>query len=190
MIIRVHCKPLILYQDKQYRVYRDRDANLRVEQGRSYSFSNPDGTREECKGWFEISRFYPYQSQYRWATRKNKLALNKEYTVKGIDFINHWKQLLDQGIWEVRCENWDGLGTPCPIQIERDGAQLCPIRFSYMGYGGGLSSTVPCPGKCPGPLNHSALRRICAPTTCDEYGISMHDLAKIRYDIRERCNVA
>lgn len=187
------CRPLVLYEKDSYRVWRDGRAKIYIQQYKEYTIHEGDvGFNGVTAGhyWQDLTIFWGATFSYAGSSRKRKLALNKKFAAKGKAWIDRWKLLLSSSMWEVKCDDWDGQGTPCPIQREReDGTLGCPIRFFFMGYSGSYPASHPLPGKCTGPLNYKHGRNPCVPsgsTNSDKHGFSMLDLARVRNEIWQR----
>jgi len=183
---RYHCQPLTLYEEEEYRVRRDERHRASVERKRTYQDDNKTKFY-----WSTLTCLWGYEGKYRFADRRGKLKANKKWAEKGKRWIEHYKLLLSGPLWVVRCDNWDGQGTPCPLQRKReDGTMGCPTRFFFLGYSGSPDWLErPLPEKCPGPLNYSCSTNLCVPTgtTCeDAHGFDMADLARIRHEIWKR----
>lgn len=194
---RYYCKPLTLYEEEEYRVWRSKWQKIHVERKMSYwpdpQFCRNNGIElEEKSYWSTLTLLFGYESKYRFSpNRSGKLKTNREWAEKGKQWIEHYKLLLSGSLWIVRCDDWDGQGTPCPLQRKReDGTMGCPVRFFFLGYSGSPNLLErPLPEKCPGPLNYSCSINVCVPTgvTCEDvHGFDMADLARIRHEIWKR----
>jgi len=173
------CRPLTLYEEEDYRVYRTSMAEVLVERRRIFKWDD-----EEIIWWQTLKVF---RFGYTTGTHKEKLAKNKVWAERGKAWIARWKLLLFSPMWEVRCNDWDGQGTPCPIQRQAESGEMgCPIRFFYLGYSGDARSLKPLPGRCDGPLNFPYTVNVCVPGKEDEYGFSMMHLAGVRHEIMHR----
>jgi len=175
------CHPLTLYEEAEYRVRRTKHAEIYIEERR---VSTRD---EEYIFWGHLKTLRGFRWGYTLADRKEKLARNKEWAEKGRVWIARWKELLSGPMWKVRCDDWDGRGTPCPIQRPMESGEMgCPIRFFYLGYGGGYPPTRSLPGMCDGPLNSTYSTNVCVPSGEDVHGFIMSHLALVRRRTTER----
>lgn len=172
-------RPLTLSEDDEYRVQREW-GKVKVQRKMHSLLGGEPVT------WWRTLTYLDRYNKYTFADRSRKLAINKEYREKGERWIARYLLLLASNMWEVQCNNWDGQGTPCPLQRERDNIPGCPYHFFYLGYAGGGSYWQPLPGKCIGPLNHQYHIYVCVPTTKDKHGFSMNHLARIRAEIWKR----
>lgn len=180
------CHPLILYQEGEYQVHRDKHGIVRIKRKRIVEAGN-GFTSETFVWWHNLTRLNGYWSVYLFSgSRTEKLAVNRKYAKRGKVWIERWKMLLAGELWTARCDDWDGQDTACPLQRDgTDGAPSCPIRFFFMGYSGGRLRELP--GICDGPLNDVSAN-VCLPIRKDKHGFSMSHLHKIRREIWARGN--
>ena len=177
-------KPLVLYTSPrgEYRAYRVKTADLEIQ--RKTPFRIGDGTME---WWKPLTTLQSYRTKWWLSPTSEKRKINKMWAEKAESFIKRWKLLLSGGMWEVRCHNWDGQGTPCPmIRKMEDGTDGCPVKFSWHGYGGCYPPARKAPGICDSRINTSYSLNICLPTNEDEHGFSFYHLVQIRHEIYRR----
>ena len=195
-ILTFRSRVLVLYKDGNFRVWRDVYRWLFIQELRKANVYGPelsDTTSRLHDYWHDHVRLYSYSDEYH-GSRSNLLKVNKRYAQRGKVWIDRFKELLSQeAIWDVLCNNWDGLGAPCPLQIELDGVVGCPVSFSISGYSMSLNNArlAGLPGRCPGPLNLVTYNRrnVSFPGDSDCYGITMAKLADVRYRIlRRKCS--
>ena len=187
---------LVLYRDGNFRVWRDAYRRLFIQELTKSGVYGPELSDSTLHGhtyWRDHVILYNYSNEHG-GSRSNMLKVNRKYAQRGKVWIDRFKELLVQeAIWEVQCANWDGLGAPCPLQIELDGVVGCPVSFSISGYSMSLNNArlAGLPGRCPGPLNLVTYNRrnVSFPGDSDCYGITMAKLADVRYRIlRRKCN--
>ena len=181
------CHPLVLYQENEYQVLRNKHGIIHVERKHTVKVAK-SFTDKAFVWWRNLTQLDGYWSAYIFSgSRAKKLAVNRKYAEKGETWIERWKMLLAGGLWTVKCDDWDGQGTPCPIQRNKaDGIPGCPVEFFFMGYGGGYPPKRELPGVCDGPLNTTFSVNVCLPSGRDKHGFSMAHLHEVRREIWAR----
>lgn len=185
-------KELVLYGEPGYRVLRTVRRRVLVQREVTCKFVSvgvhlADRTENEEKHWQTLTELDHYYYQYSHANRSLKLELNRAFGEKGKVWIQRWKTFVVGERWKVRCDDWDGQGTLCPLQREMKSGEIgCPVRFFAFGYSGIYPPRRPLPGVCDGPLNWSLRSRITAPRCKDEHGFNMQHLAMARHEVDKR----
>ena len=186
-------RALVLYVDGNFRVWRDTYRRVYIQEFRKagvYGAELSDATSYDRAYWHDHVILHNYVHEYH-GSRSDLFKVNRKYAQRGKVWIDRFKELLAQDVvWDVMCNNWDGLGVACPLQVRQDEVLGCPVSFYYSGHAVSMDKEylVSLPGKCPGPLNRviSSRRNVSYPSGSDCYGITMKKLADVRTQIRRR----